>query len=247
MDDGQVARFRGQLAFLLVLTLLVITGLFVGDHALRQRQDQNREERSSTSPPSSTPLIPLRRSSVVAASIDRGALSRKQAVTAAQNCLRGADRTTRPTTIHLARRTTTHRVVIFTAEDHIAYVCAGNDLKLYDGPNPPYIDDEHRREPADRLYGFTISASTSTSGNVTAVTSAAYRTEPEVATIQLRLTRGAQTGPWYPAALHDGYAFAEARLDFELGSGDPAPLDLDVEDRALDQNGQPLSILRVRG
>ena len=247
MDDGHAARFRGQLAFLLVLTLLVITALFVGDQELRQWQNQNRQERSSTSPSSSTPLSPARRSSLVAVSIDQGALGRKQAASAAQKCLRKAGRTTRPTTIHLARWTTRHRVVIFTAQDHVAYTCAGNDLKLYDGPNPPYIDDEPRREPADRLYGFTISARTASSGQTTAITSAAYRTDPSVATIQLRLIRGTQTGAWYPAALHDGYAFAEARLDFKLESGDPAPLYLDVEDRALDQNGQPLSILRVRG
>lgn len=245
MRDGRVELLRARLAFLLVLVLLIVAVLLVSNHELSQRR-QDRLNLASTPPPITTPAVPGRRSSVVEASIDDGALSRAQGLAAARKCLRETGRTTRPAVMHFARRTAMHRVVIFTGQDNIAYACAGIDMKIYDGPNPPYIDDQPRHEPADRLYGVSITANTTNAGHVTAMTTAAYRTDPEVATVQLRLTRGNQTGPWYPAALHNGYAFAEARLEFEVEPRVQVPFDLDVEDRALGYDGQQLPILRIR-
>ena len=248
MSEGPTGRFATRLGALLIAAVALIGGLLAVNH----HEQQRREATNRTPTQTVTPNSPVDPSTVpdppTAASIDRGPLNRRQASAAVGVCLRQLGRSTTIDTLHLARRTTTHQVVIFTGADHISYVCAGaNDSSIYDGPNPPLPGTDNHREPVERLYG--TSTATDTNGRATTRTTAAYRATPDVASIQLRLVHGATKGPWYPAALYNGYAFAEAHLTYTADSsqtGLPAGVEVEVEDRALDRDGQPLAILRGR-
>ena len=251
MRDGRTGRFASRLAALLIAAVALIGGLLAVNHHLLQQQHQRREATNSTPTQTVTPNPQVDPSTVpdppTATSIDRGSLNRRQVSAAVGVCLRQLGRSTTIDTVHLARRTTTHQVVIFTGTDHISYVCAGaDDSTIYDGPNPPLPGADNHREPVERLYGTSTATDFDTNGRATTRTTAAYRASPDVASIQLRLVHGATKGPWYPAALHNGYAFAEAHLTYEADSSQtslPAGVEVEVEDRALDRDGQPLAIL----
>ena len=241
-----------RLAALLIAAVALVGGLLAVNRT--QQNHQRREATNSTPTHVATPKSQVDPPAVpdppTAASIDRGSLNPRQISAAVKVCLHQLNRSTTIDTIHLARGTTTHKVVIFTGGDHISYVCAGaNDSKIYDGPNPPLPGADSHREPVERLYGISTTTDVDLNGRATTRTTAAYRATPGVASIQLRLVQGTTKGPWYPAALHNGYAFGEVHLSYEADSAHtswPAGVDLEVEDRALDSAGQPLAILRVR-
>lgn len=231
-------------------TVALVGGLLAVNH--HTQQNQHHEATNGGSAPSTTPTLQVDPTTEpdppAAASIDHGSLNPRETSAAVKLCLHALGRSTTIDTVHLARRTSSHKVVIFTGRDHISYVCAGaNDSKIYDGPNPPLPGTDDHQEPAERLYGTEISTTVDTSGRATTRTTAAYQADPNVASIQLRLVHGTTKGPWYLAALHNGYAFGEAHLTYNADSHGASPPGgfAELEDRALDLNGQPLAIFRA--
>lgn len=178
--------------------MALIGGLLAVNHHLQQHQWHDAT--NSTPNQAATPNFQVDPSTVpdpsTAASINRGPLNRRRASAAVGVCLRQLGRSTTIATVHLARRSTTHQVVIFTGTDHISYVCAGaNDSTIYDGPNPPLPGTDNHREPVERLYGTSTAAEVEKNSRATTRTTAAHRAIPDVASIQIRLVHGATKGP----------------------------------------------------
>ena len=192
-----------------------------------------------------TPVPPAPSGPPEGRATDQGPLSTSAVRRLIASCAADLGRRAAAERVHFARRTSIGGgVVLFTATDGQSYLCSGDRSALYDGsesktrPLPTTSD----REPVIEILAGGAGIGR-TNSRIHSEGGTAYLVSPQVASVQMRLTFRGRTGPWYDAAIEDGYAYASAELEFTDTRPLPRPIpDTVVETRAYDQDGRRLPV-----
>jgi len=138
--------------------------------------------------------------------------------------------------------------VLFTDVNGNSYACDDHGSRRYAGPGstaPPLVKPS-RAAPAIRITGGGVTSSVGSTGTLNATTTTAYRLDRSVDRVQVRIKAGNEQGPWFDAAVHQGYAYGGATMsisnDITTDTSHSETATFTVEDRALDRKGRQLTI-----